>query len=439
VNTSTGAVMRALDATTGPIADPMVAIGNLRERLLGSIVSGDLARKVTIASAAPKYAAYLAYMEAARVFVRDQAASRPIVERAIALDPTFAGPYGLLATTYTNAAMFDSAEAVVARLATLKDRLSSYDRLLLEYHQMHNSGNAPEILRLAQEVYSRSADPVFAYLTGYWAIVLNKPATAIGALRLSQADQFAIGWTGQARDEAIAQHLAGNYRLELAALDTGTVRVPAGAAAYRNSRLRAYAGLHDTAAAYALADTLLRRQTDASATGPLNAVYNGAAEFDAHGDSLAGARLAGMVLDWAQAHVPKEPPLAWERVVGRAFLLAGRLDSALAHLQRALPDSSGNGIRVAGDIARIAARRGDTAKARAISDSLGDRRRKWDRGVTPLVQAGIAAELGERERAIQLLSTTTRVGQSMANWHSRLELRALRGFPAFEALIKPQK
>ena len=304
INTRTGAVIRALDPTTGPVSDPMVAIGALRERLLGSIVSGDLARKVTIASTAPKYAAYVQFMEAARVFMRDQAASRPLSEKAIAIDPTFAGPYGLLSTAYTNAGMYDSAEAVVARLEALRQQLSSYDRLLLDWNHGNISGNAPEILRHTQEVYARGGDPVFAYLTGYWAVFLNKPDVAIPALRASQEAQFEIGWTGQARDEATAQHLAGNYRAELAALDTGTVRVPAGAAGYRNTRLRAFAGLRDATAALALADTLLRGQSDASSTGPLVAVYNAAQEFEAHGDSVGGARLTRMVIDWATTHVP---------------------------------------------------------------------------------------------------------------------------------------
>ena len=268
---------------------------------------------------------------------------------------------------------------------------------------------------------------------------LNMPAVAIPALRASRTWGFGIGFTFQARDEAVAQHLAGNYKAELAALDTGTARVPAGAPAYRNTRLRAYAGLKNATAALALADTLLRQQNDPAATGPLNAVFNGAAEFEAHGDSATGARLARMVTDWALAHVPAKPPIAWHRVVARAFLFSGQLDSALGHLQRALPDTSLNGIVVAGDIARIAAIRHDTVRARAISDSLGANIRKWDRGTTPYHQAAIAAELGERDRAIQLLTPTVRVGQDMQTWHRDSYLRALHGYPPFEALIKPQK
>ena len=131
--------------------------------------------------------------------------------------------------------------------------------------------------------------------------------------------------------------------------------------------------------------------------------------------------------------------LPWEQLVGQLWFFAGALDSAAAHFTRALPDTSVNAIYTVGYLAMIAARQNNGARARAVSDSLAAHVREWDRGRTPYWRATILAELGEREQAMRLLTTTPKLGQWMMNWHSDLALRALRGYPPFDALITPQK
>ena len=127
------------------------------------------------------------------------------------------------------------------------------------------------------------------------------------------------------------------------------------------------------------------------------------------------------------------------RMVGALWLFTGALDSAAAHFTRALPDTSVNAIATVGYLAMIAARQNNAARARAVSDSLAAHVRKWDHGRTPYWRAAILAELGDREQAMRLLTTTPKLGQAMMNWHSDLALRPLRGYPPFDALITPQK
>ena len=124
-----------------------------------------------------------------------------------------------------------------------------------------------------------------------------KPGVALNALRLSDSSMTGNGWVGQARDVALAQHQLGDFRAELAALERGTRLVPASAASYRNTRLRAFAGMRGGAAALALADTLLRTESDPNQTGPASAVHGGAREFEAHGDTITAGRLRSMVID----------------------------------------------------------------------------------------------------------------------------------------------
>jgi len=198
----------------------MIAIGGLRERLLGSIVSGDAARNVALGSAPPKYSAYLELIQGLRVFTKNQAASRAYFRRAIALDSALVPAYGVLAATYTNARMFDTAERVIAVLDGQRAHLSSYDRLSLEFLHVHNHYIADEILPLAQETYARGQDPLYAYLTGFGRFACSSRAWRSPRCGSPTRDDFS-GWVGQARDVALAQHQLGDYKAELAALERG--------------------------------------------------------------------------------------------------------------------------------------------------------------------------------------------------------------------------
>lgn len=439
VDARSGKVIRSFDPTVGTVADPMTAIGALRERLLGSIVSGDVARQVVLGSVPPKYSAYLEFLSGWKMFVKDQRAARAFFERAIALDSTFVMPYGALAVTYTNAGLFDEAERVADKLEAQRQHLSSYDRLQLEAMRAKNHYVADEILPLEQQLFARGGDPIYAYLSGFWALRVLKPVVALKALQQSDSMMTASGWVGQARDVALAQHQLGDFRAELAALERGTRLVPAFAALYRNTRLRAFAGLRDGTVALALADTLLRSESEPNQTGPANAVRNGAREFEAHGDTVTAGRLRSMVLDWLRQHPAPSPSLARENLAGYLWFDRGNGDSASAHLQRAARDTGNTAVTAVGYLGVIAAKRGDTTRALAVADSLGRQTRKWDFGLSTRWRAAILANLGRRDEAMQFLGEARRHGQGMIDWHSHTALRLLRGYPAFEAMITPEK
>src|SRR5688572_12288685 len=339
VNSRNGRVVRALDATVGTVADPMVAISALREQLLGSLVGKDFASRVVLTSKAPKYSAYLQYLEGSRVFTKNQTAALPFAERAIELDSTFAAAYSLLATIHVNANRFDDAERVVDRLDAHRQHLSSYERLQLEYLRAQNRYVADEALPLVQEIHARSADPGFSYLTGFWALRVLKADLALRALQIADSFATAQGWVGQARDVALAHHQLGDYMAELAALKRGMQLVPAAATAYHNSRLHAFAGLGAALSSVALADTLLRRQSDPNAMGAADAVHSGARELEAHGSSKTARRLRAMTLDWLREHRTESPSLARQRTTAYVWFDLGNLDSATVYLQRAARDS----------------------------------------------------------------------------------------------------
>jgi tetratricopeptide (TPR) repeat protein/TolB-like protein len=439
VNAATGEVIRAIEPVAGPVADPIIAINALRDRVLGAIVSGDVVKRVAVAGQPPNYSAYREFTAGLEVFVRDQPAARPYFRRAIALDSLFAGPYFALAASYTNAGINDSAAVVVAGLERLRERLSAQGRLVLEYSQAMVKGDYETQLRTAQAHVARTGDPAFLYSVGLAANNLMRPEVAIPALESSDS-AMAIGkWQGNPTQLATAYHLLGDYRKEAAHIDLARKRYP-GSPGFVNRALRPMAGLGDRNAALALADTILRGSNDPTGLAALDAISAGTWEFEVHGDTATARQLTELALRWVATRPRTGPPTrTLERSLGRAWLDIGQLDSAIAHLSRALPDTSNAAIGTRAYLAIAYARRGDATRARAISDSLASSVRKWDNGSTSYWRAGILAALGERGEAVRLLRTAHQQGQSLAAWHLNPVLRALRGFPDFEALITPKK
>ncbi|MEP6781184.1 MAG: hypothetical protein ABJC26_14910, partial [Gemmatimonadaceae bacterium] len=340
IDARTGRVMRALDPTMGPVREPMVAIAALRERLLGSIVSGDLARKVNVASTPPKYEAYLAFLEGNKMFPKSQRESRASFERAIQLDSSFVAPYTALATTYMNAAQFAAADSIVARLRPKRDRLASVDRLQLDNIDAQLRNDMPEGERLSQELFKRTGIPLYAYLSGYSALTQLKPRPMLAAEQAFDSAALAGGMAGFVlRDEASAYHVLGDHANELATLDRGIRLQPGATNSFSGQKLRAFAAQHDAPAALALADSMLQLYPQGSAAA-LGHLVTAAAEFDAHGDAATAVRLRKRATLWASENSTNAPSISWERSVAYLWLTSGQLDSATAHLKRALPDSS---------------------------------------------------------------------------------------------------
>ena len=338
-----------------------------------------------------------------------------------------------------NAAQYATADSIVAQLRPRRDRLAALDRLNLDNIEALLRNDVPEIVRLSQEVDRRTGDPNFAYLRGFYALAQLRPklTLAIGqrfdSARLSDFAGFVL------RDQATAYHLLGEYASELATLDRGIMLRPSSATAFSGQKLRAFAAQHDSTRARALADSLLQRAAGGSATA-LSYVRAAAAEFDAHGDTATAVRLLQRALSWAREYATATPSIEWERTVGNTFLAAGQLDSAAAHYLRAQPDPSiPNALARVGHLAIIAALRGDTLRARAVSDSLGANTPRWDQGRTVFWQAAVAAYLGKRDEAVRLLKSQNPYQLSMVSWHSNFELRPLRGYPPFDALITPER
>jgi hypothetical protein len=93
----------------------------------------------------------------------------------------------------------------------------------------------------------------------------------------------------------------------------------------------------------------------------------------------------------------------------------------------------------AGMIGINAARAGDRATARKVAGELERLDRKHLFGEDTFYRACIAVNLGDKERAVELLREAFAQGQAFGAYlHSSLALEPLHGYPPFVELIRPK-
>jgi tetratricopeptide (TPR) repeat protein len=167
-------------------------------------------------------------------------------------------------------------------------------------------------------------------------------------------------------------------------------------------------------------------------------VLAGAMDFEVHHrDTATAFAMARRVVKWHQDHpntAATGPRLQQE---GRAWLLLGGLDSAERAFRQWVARDS-NSIGAAGHLALTLALKGDSVRARAMADSIGLVQRKWLFGAHTFWRGAVLGALGDREIAVRLLQQSFIAGQDRQG-HRSLQLRSLRGYPPFEALVAPER
>ncbi len=440
-NVRTGKIVVTLDPATGSAADPVAIVDALGDRLLGALGNRD--RNLAILPEGTRAPTYAAYREFAAGFERfavhfDNLGSRPFFERAIALDSNYTRAYQLLGRQYLNAGEYARADSIARRIERLPLGLSATERLQLEYMKAELNGDIAGQLRAQQQLIARDSSALAFELAGEGAVWLLRPDVAVPALRLSSPAYYLLGGSaarGHTMLLAEAYHQAGMHDRELRTLIDNQERFP-GVSQLRARKLRAYAGLARDAEALALADTMLRGSRDSSGLVALN-LLAGAEEFRAHGDRRTASRLLARASEWIAANPARTASRDRQYREGVVMLASGMPDSAIPRLASVALDTTR--IDAAGHLALAKLARGDRAGAHAAADALGALRRPWLFGAHTFWRGAILGALGERDQAVQLLQQANREGQQMQHWHYLGALDSLRGYPAFEALIRPRR
>lgn len=235
---------------------------------------------------------------------------------------------------------------------------------------------------------------------------------------------------------ATTWHMSGDHASELGITDRWR---DSAAVEWQGVRGRALAALGREREVMALLASSAGMSVDSVAGHQLDM----ATELAVHGH----LRTAMVIAESLLARFALEPDTGWSRASDIAW--ANRLLSRTQHERDALEHiarSDADTLAKLEAVARIAVLLADTAQAEMIDSALKEQsdralRNPWARGALILVRAHIAAGFGGREQAVSLLRDASARGKlgwgSSYSFHEDLLLLPLRGYPPFEALLKP--
>jgi DNA-binding SARP family transcriptional activator/TolB-like protein len=450
--------------SVGPIltsrAAPLSGIEVLRRRAMGSVaalVDQRFSPLGTTESVPPSYEAFQAVSEGhlaadRRRFFEAIAHFR----RAAALDTNYLYPLVQIARAHGN--MFDCArvDSAAAELAPRTPRLLRYEKLLVDREVQLCAGDLPAAHRTSKALLAeRPTSTAVAMYVARCAGALNRqreviellmPSGVVPSFRTMNAyhlSAFAFHSLGEyQRELEVAQHARERFSDMVEPLTfEGRARAALGdLKGVREVVVQSMVGGHGS--------------VPGAMAGGLNTpdvLQTVAHELRAHGHAAAAHQVTVELRDWLVRHPPAPGNMEAEREY--LFALFGaeidleRWDEAAAITQR-LAARFGRNIGTLASRGRLAAYRGDIREAERLSDSLGMLNYKYMRGQNTHARAQIAALLGQRERAVQLLRDALAEGVQYDTYrgprtrsfnHALPEFQSLRGYPPFEELLRPRQ
>jgi TolB-like protein/tetratricopeptide (TPR) repeat protein len=456
----TGRVVRAVGPILSSARTPLGGLDELRSRVmsaLASLVDARATQNLNGAGEVPTFDAYQAYVAGYDAFWHgDGRASKALFLEAAHRDTAFAAAGLAAAMAAANSNDCPLVDSLARSLQAGSRSLSQVDRLSLQIADARCRGRNEEMLRLTLERADlepgNAGDQMSAAAAARWA---NRPKRSIELLqRINPAVDLAWStdsthfayWSGLTE----AFHLLGRYREELAAAD----RVPPGAPLSRIwLQGSALAALSRPTAALALLDSALTLPVETVGDIGLAPFTDGRPQYTVtpawvanwisrelvvHGDTVAARQAAARAVAWYRGRTPDERATYEERLVAAWSLeMLGEFAEAEALARQLVAEDSMN-VDFQGELAGLAAERGDTVLADSLDRWLAAQpvaRVTWTASV---YRARVAALLGRRDAAVARLREAMDEGAWPGWFHQEPALQALRDRADFRALMDPR-
>jgi DNA-binding SARP family transcriptional activator/TolB-like protein len=459
IDAASGRIVRAVGPVVGPAASPTAVIDALRSRVMTALASAIDVRAtqdIGRADEIPSYDAYEAYVEGWDAFWHGNGkGAEALFLRGAHLDSTFTESAIAAAEAASNSldcALVDSLTRVTERARSL----DHVDRLTLRIAAAHCSGHNDETLRLALERADlepdNAGDQMSAAAAALWA---NRPARTLELLaRVNPATDLAwntdtthFAWYG---GTAEALHMLGRHRDELAVANRLPDGAPLGRAWLRGSAL---AALSRPTAVLALLDSAMALPVETSSDPGLAPFTDGrpaytftpawvanwiARELAVHGDTVTARQAAARAVAWYRGRPAVERSTPEERLVASWSLeMTGDFPEAERIARQLVAEDSAN-VDFRGELAGLAAERGDTALADSLDRWLAAQpvdRVSW---TASMYRARVAALLGRHDDAIARVRETLDNGAWPRWLHQEPALDVLRARQDFVTLTAPR-
>jgi tetratricopeptide (TPR) repeat protein len=431
-------VLQTFEPERAPRADPSPAIDELRQRVAG-ILAAHFQGLLQFGTTRPMpLAAFQEYRRAVEITGIDYPAAMSHLQRALEIDSGFLSARILITEFSLYRRLYPEVEAQLALLSSELPRMTPFERAGVRDCRAQLDGNLLDMLSAHRERVRLAPKSTWARLgLGYRALWANRPREAVAIL-----EDFSFDWSpGNAYYApqpfirlGMAYHMLGRYEAELRLARESLEHFP-DVTVFHGQQGDALAAMGRFDELEEIVDECFSIPARVGTAGS-NLGYT-ARELRAHGYRNRSIELAQRVVAWCRNRPDQGSRLSRE-TLARALVSAEHWEEARSvfdELAREFPDRLSNWRRVA----VLAVRTGDRATAERISEELRSLDRPYLHGEHTFGRACIAAHLGERERAVQLLRDAFSQGFKFSSGlHCSMDLEPLWDYPPFQELIEPK-
>jgi class 3 adenylate cyclase/tetratricopeptide (TPR) repeat protein len=435
-NVTDGSLIYALPIITGSLEKPMEVIEKVSSEITGGLAYHFRLQDIRIISKPPSKDAYSEYLTGLELFGLDYEGAMQHFVRATKIDSLFMPPQFYIVSIFAFLGEYSQADSVVQIIRRNRERLTPFERHMLDNTIAELNGNYAECLRhlrLAENI--SPGDWTVNFVIGLHAVHLNKPKITVETyakldIPYSYYGNLGVGpWRIGILTEAL--HLLGEYNQELVQSRMGQQYYPDWIWFYTDE-VRALAALGRVEEITKVID---KCNTISSRSGTMGDVITEVAlELRAHGNVYVAHEYAGEAVKWYQ-NQPASMDIRED--LADALYVAENWQEAQTLFEQLAAEYPEN-IDYLGYLGTLAARRGDREEAVKISEKLRCIDRPYLFGQHTYWRARIAAILGEHEQVVKLLGESFAQGKRFSvTIHSTIDFESLKDYPPYKELLKP--
>jgi serine/threonine protein kinase/tetratricopeptide (TPR) repeat protein len=427
-------LLHVLEPVNSSSEDPMKAIELMRQKVMGSLATlfDEKTGAWVIGMKLPSYNAYKEYILGFDYFLHwDIERAIEHCSRAYELDPDFKLPLMIMAHSYINSGNYAEAEPIIKKIYQSLNSLPPIMRHVADYTKAelyHKWMDAYESASQAKEL-----DVSHAFSYAYYAVCINRPEEAIEVLKGIDPEEGPTKiWAPYWSCLTTAYHMTGDHKQELKAARRGRKQFPNELGMFRNEVI-ALAAMGASKEINRLIEESFQPGFDSGL------IMLRAGEYlRLHGHKSASLDVLNRAIEWYNNLPQEELNRSSTRYdLARVYYAADMWEEAKA-LFEALYGEFPESVYVVGYFGSTLGRIRDKEGAFKISQQLADLKKPYLFGSHTLWRSRIAATLGEKEGAVNLLREALSQGVSFYGLHWVLDFELLSDYPPYKELMKPK-
>ena len=448
-------VLSAIDPVSGLAKEPRELVERLRQHViadLATLLDPRLNTWANLARQPPTYTAYREFVEGLDEW--NQVAgiwpSGALLHfyRAASFDSTYIMPLIWAARVHAWLNECEKADSIGRIVSTSHADLTAVESSLLDEALGFCRGDMVAVYETARRLKDAMPGSEFAAgRFGRYAVQINRAHDAVAVLeRLDPARGALRGWPPYYTWLTTGLHALGEHDLELQAARRGRQQYPDNLAMLR-VELFALAALGRISEVNQGLDEVAMFPPH-PVRRPSAVMIETALELRAHGYPEAAHAVLQRVLDWCRSRPAQDQGTALYRFdLAHALLAAGMWDSSRV-LAESLALQHAESLSYQGLLGVVAAHRGQRRESERIDSLLAAVPPLYQHGVPSYWRAAIAAQLGDRQKAVALLFEASeqgfvdevRASRRMIGpfLHSDLYFESLRDYSPFRELLRPK-